>query len=75
MKDRGDLERERDSLRMEANMLKNKLTLQESNIQDLKSSIEEKVRDLYTHLICIDFLFYFSHFQSFSLNHVCNGSK
>jgi len=47
VKDRGDLERERDSLRMEANMLKNKLTLQESNVQDLKSSIEEKVRKLF----------------------------
>jgi len=39
VKDRGDLERERDSLRMEANMLKNKLTLQESNVQDESSFV------------------------------------
>ena len=43
MKERGELERERDTLRMESNMLKNKIAIQENNMQDLKSSVEEKV--------------------------------
>ncbi|XP_066930488.1 centrosomal protein of 83 kDa-like [Clytia hemisphaerica] len=45
MKDRGDLERERDTLRMEVNMVKNKYTVQENNLQDLKTKLEEKERD------------------------------
>ena len=44
LKERGDLERERDTLRMETNMLKNKMAIQENSMQDLKTSIEEKVR-------------------------------
>lgn len=42
MKDRGELEQERDSLRMELNMLKNKFTIQEASLQQLKKSLEEK---------------------------------
>ena len=47
LKERGDLERERDTLRMETNMLKNKMAIQENSMQDLKSSIEEKVRSTF----------------------------
>lgn len=43
MKDRSDLERERDNLRVELNMLRNKTNLQENNIQELKNNLESKV--------------------------------
>ncbi|XP_057307127.1 centrosomal protein of 83 kDa-like [Hydractinia symbiolongicarpus] len=42
MKDRGELEQERDNLRMELNMLKNKFAIQEASLQQLKKSLEEK---------------------------------
>lgn len=46
MKDRSDLERERDSLRVELNMLKNKANIHENSIQQLRSSLEAKVRSM-----------------------------
>ena len=46
MKDRSELEQERDSLRMELNLLKNKYNVCESNLNDLKKALELKVRKL-----------------------------
>ena len=46
MKDRSELEQERDSLRMELNLLKNKYNVCESNLNDLKNALELKLRKL-----------------------------
>ena len=46
MKDRSELEQERDSLRVELNLLKNKYNVCESNLNDLKKALELKVSKL-----------------------------
>ena len=44
MRNKGDLERERDELKAEVDSCQNKLQVQDRTIEHLKKSMEEKVR-------------------------------